>query len=126
MDNSKKYKILLVEDDESLSNVYVTRFEAEGFDIRRVGNGEDALATAINYQPDIILLDIMMPKVDGFDVLDILKNTNKTKNLKIIMLSALSQEMDIDKAKKLGADDYLIKSEVTIADVVEKIKKELN
>ncbi|MEI6249305.1 MAG: response regulator [bacterium] len=126
MDNSKKYKILLVEDDESLSNVYVTRFEAEGFDIRRVGNGEDALATAINYQPDIILLDIMMPKVDGFDVLDILKNTNKTKDLKIIMLSALSQEMDIDKAKKLGADDYLIKSEVTIADVVEKIKKELN
>ncbi|NBW29205.1 response regulator, partial [bacterium] len=123
MDNSKKYKILLVEDDESLSNVYVTRFEAEGFDIRRVGNGEDALATAINYQPDIILLDIMMPKVDGFDVLDILKNTNKTKDLKIIMLSALSQEMDIDKAKKLGADDYLIKSEVTIADVVEKIKK---
>ena len=68
----------------------------------------------------------MMPKVDGFDVLDILKNTNKTKDLKIIMLSALSQEMDIDKAKKLGADDYLIKSEVTIADVVEKIKKELN
>jgi len=126
MDNSKKYKILLVEDDESLSNVYVNRFEAEGFDIRRVGNGEDALATAINYQPDIILLDIMMPKVDGFDVLDILKNTNKTKDLKIIMLSALSQEMDIDKAKKLGADDYLIKSEVTIADVVEKIKKELN
>ena len=126
MDNSKKYKILLVEDDESLSNVYVTRFEAEGFDIRRAGNGEDALATAINYQPDIILLDIMMPKVDGFDVLDILKNTNKTKDLKIIMLSALSQEMDIDKAKKLGADDYLIKSEVTIADVVEKIKKELN
>jgi DNA-binding response OmpR family regulator len=126
MDNSKKYKILLVEDDESLSNVYVTRFEAEGFDVRRVGNGEDALATAINYQPDIILLDIMMPKVDGFDVLDILKNTNKTKDLKIIMLSALSQEMDIDKAKKLGADDYLIKSEVTIADVVEKIKKELN
>jgi len=126
MDNSKKYKILLVEDDESLSNVYVTRFEAEGFDIRRVGNGEDALSTAINYQPDIILLDIMMPKVDGFDVLDILKNTNKTKDLKIIMLSALSQEMDIDKAKKLGADDYLIKSEVTIADVVEKIKKELN
>ena len=126
MDNSKKYKILLVEDDESLSNVYVTRFEAEGFDIRRVGNGEDALATAINYQPDIILLDIMMPKVDGFDVLDILKNTNKTKDLKIIMLSALSQEMDIDKAKKLGADDYLIKSEVTIADVIEKIKKQLN
>ena len=126
MDNSKKYKILLVEDDESLSNVYVTRFEAEGFDIRRAGNGEDALATAINYQPDIILLDIMMPKVDGFDVLDILKNTNKTKDLKIIMLSALSQEMDIDKATKLGADDYLIKSEVTIADVVEKIKKELN
>lgn len=126
MDSSKKYKILLVEDDESLSNVYITRFEAEGFDIRRVGNGEDALAAAINYMPDIVLLDIMMPKVDGFDVLDILRNTEQTRDLKIIILSALSQDLDIDKATKLGADDYLVKSEVTIADVVERVKKELN
>ena len=125
MDHTPKYKILLVEDDESLSNVYVTRFEAEGFEIRRVGNGEDALAACINYQPDIVLLDIMMPKVDGFDVLDILRNTSQTKDLKIIILSALSQEMDMDKAMKLGADDYLIKSEVTIADVVNKVREEL-
>ena len=125
MDHTNKSKILLVEDDESLSNVYVTRFEAEGFDIRRVGNGEDALAACINYQPDIVLLDIMMPKVDGFDVLDILRNTNQTKDLKIIILSALSQEMDMDKAMKLGADDYLVKSEVTIADVVQKVRASL-
>ena len=125
MDHTNKSKILLVEDDVSLSNVYVTRFEAEGFDIRRVGNGEDALAACINYQPDIVLLDIMMPKVDGFDVLDILRNTNQTKDLKIIILSALSQEMDMDKAMKLGADDYLVKSEVTIADVVQKVRASL-
>jgi len=123
---NSKYKVLLVEDDESLSNVYVTRFEAEGFDIRRVGNGEDALTAALNYKPDIILLDIMMPKVDGFNVLDILRNTPQTKDLKIIVLSALSQEIDMDKAMKLGADDYLIKSEITIADVVQKVKQELN
>lgn len=123
---NNKPKILLVEDDESLSNVYMTRFEAEGFDIRRVGNGEDALAAALSFQPDIVLLDIMMPKVDGFNVLDILRNTPQTEKLKIIILSALSQQMDIEKANKLGADDYLIKSEVTIADVVSKVKKELS
>jgi len=66
---------LLVEDDDALANVYVTRLQAETFDVRRVANGEDALASAISYRPDLILLDVMMPKVSGFDVLDILRNT---------------------------------------------------
>jgi DNA-binding response OmpR family regulator len=118
--------ILLVEDDDALANVYVTRLQAEGFDIRRVANGEDALAAALTYKPDLILLDVMMPKVSGFDVLDILRNTPETANLKIIMLTALSQESDKERAQSLGVDDYLVKSQVVIADVVERIKHHLN
>ena len=118
-------RILLVEDDDALANVYVTRLQAEHFDVRRVSNGEDALASALNYKPDLVVLDVMMPKVNGFDVLDILRNTPETANLKIIMLTALSQESDKDRASSLGADDYLVKSQVVIADVIGRIKHHL-
>lgn len=123
--NKNSKKILLVEDDDTLANVYITRLQAEGFDLRRVPNGEDALAAAIEYKPDLILLDIMMPKVSGFDVLDILRNTPETTNAKIVMLTALSQESDRQRAEEMGVDDYLVKSQVVIADVVERIKHHL-
>jgi two-component system phosphate regulon response regulator PhoB len=122
----KQKKILLVEDDDALANVYLMRLQAEGFDVRRVANGEEALAAAINYQPSLVLLDVMMPKVSGFDVLDILRNTPETANLKIIMLTALSQESDKQRAQSLGVDDYLVKSQVVIADVIDRIKFHLN
>ncbi len=115
-------KILLVEDDETLANVYKTRLHAEGFDLKRVPNGEDALAAALEYKPDLILLDIMMPKVSGFDVLDIIRNTPETTNMKVIMLTALNQESDRQRAEGMGVDDYLVKSQVVIADVIERIK----
>lgn len=115
-------RILLVEDDDALANVYLMRLQAEGFDTRRVANGEDALANALSYKPDLVLLDVMMPKVSGFDVLDILRNTPETANLKVIMLTALSQESDKERADSLGVDDYLVKSQVVIADVIERIK----
>jgi DNA-binding response OmpR family regulator len=119
-------RILLVEDDDALANVYVSRLQAEGFDVRRVKNGEDALATTLSYKPDLIILDVMMPKVSGFDVLDILRNTPETANTKIIMLTALSQPSDQERAKALGVDDYLVKSQVVIADVIESIRRHLN
>jgi len=118
-------KILFVEDDDGLAEVYLTRLDAEGFEVKRVPNGEDALATALSFKPDLILLDAMMPQVNGFDVLDILRNTPETANIKVIMLTALSQESDRQKAEQLGADDYLVKSQVVIADVIEKIKHHL-
>lgn len=121
----KSHKILLVEDDDALANVYLARLEAEGFEARRVGNGEDALAMAQEFRPDLILLDVMMPKVSGFDVLDIIRNTPQTANIKVIMLTALSQESDRQRAESLGADDYLVKSQVVIADVVDRIKQQL-
>lgn len=120
-----KKKILLVEDDEVLASVYRARLEMEGFEVEEVHDGEKALSVAINFRPDLILLDVMMPKINGFDVLDILKNTPETMNMRIIMLTALSQEADLDRAEKLGVDDYLVKSQVVIADVIERVKHHL-
>jgi DNA-binding response OmpR family regulator len=124
MDTTKK-KILLVEDDLMLAQVYQSRLEMEGFEVRHVANGEDALTAAVDFGPDLIVLDAMMPKINGFDVLDILKNTPATTNIRIVMLTALSQEKDQKRAIEMGADDYLVKSQVVIGDVVERIKHHL-
>ncbi len=124
-EEQKKHKILLVEDDESLASVYIERFEAEGFDVRHVANGEEALTNAIEFKPELILLDVMMPKISGFDVLDILRNTPETANVRIVMLTALSQEKDKERAKEMGVDDYLVKSQVVIADVVDRVRYHL-
>ncbi|HZJ34420.1 MAG TPA: response regulator [Candidatus Angelobacter sp.] len=120
-----KKKILLVEDDIALSKVYKSRLEMEGFATQEVSNGEDALAAATDFKPDLILLDAMMPKISGFDVLDILRNTPETANIRIIMLTALSQPKDKERAESLGVDDYLVKSQVVIGDVVERVKYHL-
>lgn len=120
-----KKKILLVEDDVALAAVYKSRLELEGFDIRDVNNGEEALSAAIEFKPDLILLDAMMPKISGFDVLDILRNTPDTTNIRVIMLTALSQPKDKERAEALGVDDYLVKSQVVISDVVERIRHHL-
>lgn len=120
-----KKKILLVEDDTALATVYRSRLELEGFDVKEVNNGEDALSTAVAFRPDLILLDAMMPKISGFDVLDILRNTPDTANIRVIMLTALSQPKDKERAEALGVDDYLVKSQVVIGDVVERIRHHL-
>lgn len=118
-------KILLVEDDEGLAQVYKTRLEAEGFEVAHCSDGEKALTQALAFKPDLILLDVMMPKISGFDVLDILRNTPETAKVKIIILTALSQPSDQEKARQLGVDDYLVKSQAVISDVVERIKQRL-
>ena len=118
-------KILLVEDDEVLASVYHARLEMEDFEVMEVYDGEQALTAALKYRPDLIILDAMMPKISGFDVLDILRNTPETMNLQIIMLTALSQESDRERAEKLGVDEYLVKSQVMISDVIEKVREHL-
>ncbi len=120
-----KKKILLVEDDTNLAAVYRGRLELEGFEVIEVNNGEDALSSAVKVKPDLILLDAMMPKISGFDVLDILRNTPDTANIRVIMLTALSQEKDKERAESLGADEYLVKSQVVIGDVVARVKHHL-
>lgn len=120
-----KKKILLVEDDVALAAVYRSRLEIEGFDLREVHNGEEALAAALDFKPDLILLDAMMPKISGFDVLDILRNTPETADIRIVMLTALSQPKDKERAEALGVDEYLVKSQVVIGDVVGRVKHHL-
>ena len=120
-----KKKILLVEDDVALAGVYQSRLQLEGFDVQLVTNGEQALSTVLEYRPDLILLDVMMPKISGFDVLDILRNTPETTNVRVIMLTALSQPKDKERAEQLGVDDYLVKSQVVIGDVVARVKHHL-
>jgi len=118
-------KILLVEDDTTLSGVYRARLELEGMEVAEVYNGEEALAKALDFKPDLIVLDAMMPKISGFDVLDIIRNTPETANIQVVMLTALSQPKDKERAEQLGVDEYLVKSQVVIGDVVDRIKHHL-
>ena len=117
-------KILLVEDDNNLREIYEARLMAEGYDIVSARDGEEALTVAMKERPDLVISDVMMPKISGFDMLDILRTTEETKNVKIIMMTALSQAEDKERAEKLGADRYLVKSQVTLEDVA-KVAKEV-
>ena len=111
-------KILLVEDDSNLREIYGARLEAEGYKIVAAIDGEEALAIAAKEKPDLIISDVMMPKISGFDMLDILRSTPDTKDVKIIMMTALSQDEDRKRGEDLGADRYIVKSQVTLDDVV--------
>jgi len=118
-------KILLVEDDKSLREIYGVRLIAEGYQIASAGDGEQALAMAVKERPDLIISDVMMPKISGFDMLDILRTTPETKNLKVIMMTALSSEDQRARGEALGADRYLVKSQVGIEDVVRTVHEVL-
>lgn len=115
--------ILLVDDDFTLREMYGERLKAEGFQIVQASNGEEALQMAKKNKPNIILLDIMMPKINGFDVLKQLKADDELKVIPVLILTALIQEVDKIQGQKLGADGYIIKSETMPGEVIEKIKK---
>ena len=114
-------KIMVVEDDASLREIYGIRIAAEGYDIVSAGDGEEALAMAVREKPDLILADIMMPKISGFDMLDILRSTPETAYIKVIMMTALSGDEQRRRGERLGADRYLVKSQVGIEDMVNAI-----
>ncbi len=114
--------ILLVDDDLTLREMYEERLKTEGFIITQASNGEEAIKLAKETKPQIILLDIMMPKVNGFDVLKNLKADPATKGIPVIVLSALIQDVDRSEGKKLGAVDYIVKSETMPGEVIAKIK----
>ncbi len=118
-------KILLVEDDISLRDVYYARLQAEGYDLAVASNGEEALAMAVKERPDLIILDVMMPRISGFDVLDIIRTTPEIAHTRVIMMTALGSPEDRERGEKLGVDKYLVKSQVTLEDVVATIKKVL-
>ena len=114
-------KIMLVEDDKSLREIYSIRLTAEGYSVVSAGDGEEALAMAVRERPDLIISDVMMPKISGFDMLDIIRSTPETKDMKVIMMTALSSEDQRHRGENLGADMYLVKSQVGIEDVVNAV-----
>lgn len=118
-------KILIVDDDEQLCELYQTILEAQGYNVIVAFNGEEALSKSVKERPDLILLDIMMPQIHGINVLDILKATPETKDVKVVMISALSDEETKKKSEQLGALDYIVKSEVDTSGVLSRIENAL-
>lgn len=114
-------KILIAEDDQYLINSYRVKFSKSGFDVRMAFDGDEVFKVLENFTPDIILLDLVMPGKDGFTVLSELKRNEKWKKIPVIVTSNLGQPEDMEKAKSLGADDYLVKVQVSLEDIVNKI-----
>jgi DNA-binding response OmpR family regulator len=119
-------KILLIEDDEVLAGMYKMKFKQKGYDIVVAENGEKGLKEAKKEKPDLILLDLILPQKDGYQVLRELKENEQTKDIKVFILSNLGQNGEVKKGKKMGAEDYFIKANMTPGQLVEKIKKKLN
>jgi DNA-binding response OmpR family regulator len=120
---TKKIKILLIEDDPFLLSMYATKFELEGYEVASADDGEKGWQLSKETKPDIILLDILLPKMNGFEVLEKIKAEPKTKAIPVILLTNLNQRDEIERGLTLGADDYLIKAHFMPSEVVEKIKK---
>ncbi len=123
--NSNKKKILVVEDDSMISSMYKTKFEADGFTVLTASDGAEGLESAKKEKPDIIMLDVILPRLDGFSVLEEIKKDKTTKNIPVIMLTNLGTEEDKAKGEKLGALDYLVKASLTPGQVSAKIKQAL-
>jgi DNA-binding response OmpR family regulator len=121
-----KKKVLIIEDDEDVSRVYEIKLAKEGVETDLAIDGEAGFAKIRSFNPDVVLLDLMIPKRDGFWVLEQVKANPELKNTKIIVLSNLGQEQDKDRAFSLGAMDYLVKADISIKEVIDKIKKNLN
>ncbi len=116
-------KILIIEDDEFLSGMYITKFSKEGFSVFFSETGEDGLNRAKKEKPDLILLDILLPQMNGFEILKKLKEDTATAMIPVIILTNLSQESDIKRGYELGAVDYLVKVYNIPSDVVKKVKE---
>ncbi len=118
----EKKKVLVVEDNPSLRQTLSEFLEADGFGVITASDGEEAINLAQNNSPDIILLDIILPKKDGFEVIKTLKNDDRTKDMPIVLLTNLGSLSDIQKALDLGATTYLVKGDYQLKEIVEKIK----
>lgn len=126
MPEKKKASILLVEDDNFLVDIYQKKMEMEGFKVGTCDNGEKCLVSVKKKKPDLILLDILLPKLDGFAVLEKLKSDPATKDIPVLLLTNLGQKDDVQKGLDLGAVDYLIKAHFKPSEIMDKIKKVLS
>ena len=117
------HKILIIEDDDFLRSLAVSKLEKEGFTVMMSPNGQEGLASVQANLPELIILDLMLPIMSGFDVLKTIKADDATKNIKVIVFSNLGEESDIKTCLDLGANDYLVKANFTLDELVEKIKE---
>ncbi len=120
-----KTSVLLIEDEKMLAEMYSTKFTMEGYTVERAFDGQTGLDLAKKIKPDIILLDVIMPKLDGFSVLKELKKDPDLKAVPVILLTNLGQEDDIKKGRELGATDYFVKSNHSPSEIVDKVKTTL-
>lgn len=117
-----EHTILIIEDDDFLRSLAVTKLEKEGFKVLTAGNGQEGLAVAESEKPSLVILDLMLPVVSGFDVLKSMKEHGQLKDTKVIVFSNLGEESDIKTCMNMGANDYLVKANFTLDELVEKIK----
>lgn len=122
---AKASKILIIEDDRFIRKIYANKLRREGFNMIEAVQGEEGWHKIIYEKPDLILLDLVLPVKNGFEILADIKRNKTTKKIPVIILSNLSQSPDIQRGLKLGADDYLVKTAVSLSEIVEKVKEVL-
>ena len=122
-EDNKKINILLVEDDPFLIDIYSTKLKEHNYCVSVASDGQDAINKITETIPDLVLLDVVLPKLDGIEVLKTIKTNPKTKDVKVVVLSNLSQTYEVSKALEMGAVSYLIKSHYSPSDVMQEIKK---
>lgn len=116
-------KVLVVEDDHFLSSAYRAKLTKSGFEVQMASDGEEALTILQGFRPDVILLDLVMPRKDGFATLQEIKQQSSLKDIPVIVASNLGQKEDIDKATGLGAADFIIKSDLSMDDLIAKLEQ---
>ena len=122
---NKKPKVLYVEDDTALSTLYTMRLQSEGYEVIQAYDGDSALQAGRDSRPDLILLDLMMPTLNGFEAIEMFRDMVETKAAAIVVLSALNSKDDVARAIQLGADEYLVKSQVPMNDIVDTVRRHL-
>lgn len=118
-------KVLIIEDETALARVLQEKFEWEKYEVKTAPNGEDGEELIKSFRPDIVLLDLILPRKSGFDVLDAMKKDPEVADIPVIILSNLGEDSDIKKAIQMGASDYFVKAQHPISEVVEKVKAAL-
>lgn len=118
-------KVLIIEDDQRINKVYIVKLSVEGIKVATAIDGEEGLRKVYSELPDLIILDLMLPKKSGFDILKEIKADSKVKDIPVLILSNLAQEKEIEEGMALGAEGYIVKSNASIQQVIEKIKETL-
>lgn len=121
--SGKRLKVLIIEDDKFLQKILVTKFTKEGFDVRAASDGEEGLQQIAEFAPSLVLLDLILPKMNGFELLAEMRTNEKMRRIPVLILSNLSQEEDIKRTKELGAIDFMVKADLSINEVVTKVKE---